>query len=94
MILVPVGWMSEINSNSKLFAQRFEKETKVSPSPIAAYTYDGVIIASQYLCKNKEVLMLKDVQGLGLLRKYSKVSESGNLVSPMYIKVIKGQRND
>lgn len=90
-IFVPTGWKSNINKNSSSFARKFEKRAKTLASPIAAYVHDGVILAAESLCKNKDILG-SDINSSSMLRKYSGKNASGNLLSEMHVIKLKGSK--
>ena len=90
-IHVPTGWRPDVNSNSRLFDQAFRKLTGEEPSPIAAYVYDGVLLSAHALCHKVDIL--KEAVNLpSMLRTYKDITPTGNLLSPMHVKTIRGMK--
>ncbi len=88
---VPTGWLPNSNPNSTQFSSLFHIKAGVEPSPIAAYVYDGVILAAEALCKGKDVFNA-EVNIKKMLRNYVGMTDSGNLLSPMYIRKLRGSK--
>lgn len=88
-VYVPTGWIPTSGANSKKFAKEFERKSKVGPSPIAAYVYDGILLAGESLCNGINIFG-KVTNTPPMLRTYKGKSESGNLLSDMHIRTIQG----
>lgn len=88
-VSVPTGWIPNSNLNSITFAKDFEKRANVEASPIAAYVFDGVILAAESLCHGRDIFS-KEVNLPIMLRKYKGKSESGNLLSEMHVRKLRG----
>jgi hypothetical protein len=88
-VLVPTGWISGLNASSEEFAKQIyaEKSGIDIPGPVAAYTYDAVMLALASFCDGVNFIR-PDVKSFGrlkLLRIYSGVTGSGNYLSPISI---------
>ena len=88
-VFVPTGWIPTSNKNSIRFAREFEKRSKVGASPIAAYVYDGILLAGESLCNGVNIFG-GVTNSPSMLRIYNGKSESGNLLSNMHIRTIQG----
>lgn len=86
---VPSSWIPTSGINSKKFAEEFERKSKMGASPIAAYVYDGILLAGEYLCNGINIFG-KVTNTPPMLRTYKGKSESGNLLTDMHIRTIKG----
>lgn len=90
-IYIPTGWVPEVNSNSQNFYTTFSQISGEAPSPIAAYVYDGVLLSAEALCNNVDIF--NQVVNLPLmLRNYLGKNKFGNLLSPMHVKIVKGNK--
>jgi len=88
-ISIPTGWIPEVSQNSLKFSQAFKARSNEIASPIAAYVYDGVLLASESLCNRANVFM-SVINTPMMLRHYRSRNSSGNLLSDMYVKTLKG----
>lgn len=88
-ISVPTGWIPESSLNSAKFSAFFKSKTNEIASPIAAYVYDGILLASESLCNGAD--LYKGVTNTpAMLRSYKGRNDSGNLLSEMYLKSFEG----
>lgn len=88
-ISVPTGWISNSSHNSLKFDLDFKIRSKETASPIAAYVYDGVILASESLCNGVD-LYNQTINSPLMLRHYKGRNNTGNLLSEMYMIQLKG----
>lgn len=90
-VTVPTGWIPSNNVNSKLFARRFKDAVSETASPIAAYVYDAVLLGFESLCNKKDIFR-NAVNNELMLRQYTAKTINGNILSPMFLRTLKGQK--
>lgn len=90
-IHVPTGWIPTSSINSKRFANDFKKRTGDVASPISAYMYDGIILASESLCNGRDIFK-EILNHQVMLRTYKGRNGTGNLLSNMHLKTIQGMK--
>lgn len=89
-ITVPTGWIPEANLKSSRFSKDFYSKSGDSASPIAAYVYDGIILAAEVVC-NGANLQGRPINSPNMLRNYKGRNNTGNLLSDMYLRNLKGE---
>jgi len=82
----PSGWNSKDSEKTKAFSVKVAKDSTGFSSPLAAYSYDAMLLALHSACTKKdlpEIFSSRALKGL-LLRNYQGISSGGNFLSPMY----------
>jgi hypothetical protein len=92
-IHIPTGWVPSANKNSLRFSEEMVKKLGRVPSPVSAYTYDSIFLASAHLCNNTSIRNIDQINRLPLLREYHSLSPTGNYLSPIYLLTYKGDRD-
>lgn len=84
-IHTPSGWYGELNKKSSMFNSIIKNKFKLEPNPLGAYTFDSLLIASEYLCEKKPVSLIieKGKTKSSFLRNYTGISDSQNIISKM-----------
>jgi drug/metabolite transporter (DMT)-like permease/ABC-type branched-subunit amino acid transport system substrate-binding protein len=91
-VAAPTGWTPTVSPASVAFTNQIERLIHESPSPVAAYTYDAILVALYSLCNHVKPDQMKPLtlKKIGLLRNYDGLAESNNFTSPMQIVRFKG----
>lgn len=87
-VSVPTGWVKDVSQNSEAFSRRFETAMKEEASPVAAYTYDAVMMALYSLCEKigPNTFSQADLKKMTfLLRNYQGLADSNNFKSQMQL---------
>lgn len=79
----PTGWVPEVSKKSKWFSHHMKHKFNNTPSPIAAYAFDGASVAINHLCKTKNKPLEQTIKESRLLRNYKGITEFNNFNSPM-----------
>lgn len=84
-IFSPSGWISTLNENSILFSKKLKSLYKLDASPVAAYTYDSMLLAHYSICNGISFdKAIKDSNfNKYLLRNYTQINNFGNFISKM-----------
>lgn len=87
VIYSPTGWVETINNNSTEYAKSIREDFSLAVNPIGAYTYDALLIAYETLCRSNNIkdIIKNGVSRTHLLRDYTHISSTNNLVSKMNI---------
>jgi hypothetical protein len=82
---LPTGWTPKQKGKSREFSNQMNELIDRVPSPVAAYSYDSMLLALDYVCAqfNPTIFNSPRLAKLHLLRNYSALAESGNYISPM-----------
>ncbi|MFN3454212.1 MAG: DMT family transporter [Pseudobdellovibrio sp.] len=95
-ILIPTGWHKNINSLSLKYFKTLQNKYKIIANPIGAYTYDSLLIAAFTLCNKNNISNAIKNPNLkkNLLRDYTKITTSHNLLSKLFLINEKGELHE
>lgn len=80
----PTGWKVNASIRSQAFSTRFKESNGESASPVAAYAYDGMLLALDKLC-HPHASLRNRFHTVPFLRNFEGIAESGNLLSEMFL---------